>query len=225
MKTFLTLLCNELRIERRSADRILSFIILGFLCAFVISSAITSAFLKSETVLFIFPSLLWIAYIFVSTLAIQRTNDQENENRALEGILLTGVHPSALFFAKVIVSIILTMAGFLITFIGLNIFLNISTLKYFSVLSLIAALTSIGFSSISCLLTFLSQSGRLRGLLLPILVIPLIFPLFFAALELSANLVQNGVFDFSSPWLSLLVSFDLIVITAGCMLFPVLVRG
>jgi ABC-type transport system involved in cytochrome c biogenesis permease component len=64
----------------------------------------------------------------------------------------------------------------------------------------------------------------LKGILLPVLLFPLSFPLFFAAIELSMGLVTGGGLPASSPWLSLLVGLDVLYFVLGLNLIAYVVR-
>jgi len=142
----------------------------------------------------------------------------------MDGLLLTGVPPSVIFLAKNLANYCLILLNFLAVVIFLTIFLNPSYFPSFSPFSLIALLTTFAFSSLSTLLGGISISSRLRHILLPLIMLPLLFPLFFCAIELTSAISQPLKAPLPSVWLLLLIFINLLYLSLGLCLYRHIIR-
>jgi heme exporter protein B len=69
------------------------------------------------------------------------------------------------------------------------------------------------------LLAALTIGSRLRQVLLPLLVLPVMMPLFFAALEMTTGILLSGQIDLSSPWFVLLMLLEVLYFGLGILLY------
>jgi heme exporter protein B len=80
-------------------------------------------------------------------------------------------------------------------------------------------LVTIGFVSVGTLFSAMAINTKLREVLLPILLFPIIIPVIVSAVKLSGEVLDgNSVFAASSS-LKLLASFDIIFVTACAVTF------
>ena len=147
----------------------------------------------------------------------------ERDRGALEGLLLTPVDRSALYFGKLIGNVL---------FIGLT---ELITLPFFVVLfnlpitvlpplAGIVILGTIGFSSIGTLFSAMVIHTRARDVLLPILLFPVIIPVLLAAVKLTAAVLDGTPFVEVNHWFGLLIAFDAIFIGLSFILFDFVVE-
>jgi heme exporter protein B len=115
-------------------------------------------------------------------------------------------------------------AAQLLNIILLSVLLKIWVWDVFLALSAVAFLVVVAYAALSSLLAGIAVQARLKGLLLPLILLPLIFPLFFAALELSSALLIGGSFAWSSFWFKLLLLLDLLYLLLGLNLFEYVVK-
>jgi heme exporter protein B len=82
-------------------------------------------------------------------------------------------------------------------------------------------LADVGFASVGTLVSALTAQTRSRELLLPVLALPLLVPLFIAAVELSGDLVTGRALEevAARGWLAILVTLDVVATTLGALTF------
>ncbi|MCB9029444.1 MAG: heme exporter protein CcmB [Deltaproteobacteria bacterium] len=219
-----TLLHKDLLLEIRSKETVALFATLSLLLTVISAVGIHSSFLNPEEVRKIFPVLIWLIFIFSSTISISKSFEYEIKNNALEGLFLTGISPWTIFISKLLTNIIIVLAVHLLTIILLASFLTTPILESFHHYAILSSLVVIGYCSLSTLLTPISLSSRLKGLLLPLILLPLLFPILFAALELSSQIMLEGSLDLGSLAFTLLLVFDVIYFTAAINLFSFVVH-
>lgn len=219
MKEFLALLRKDCAVELRMKETLSLIIAMSLLMGVIGAVGINGAFISGGTVRVIFPTLFWLSFLFASTLSVSRSFEYEFRDGALLGTLMTGVSPHLVFLSKFIVNVIAGVIGLATTFITLSVLLNVEVLPIIGDFALISILVIVGFVGISTLLIPISFGSKLRGMLLPLLLLPLLFPVLFAGLELSAALFDGIPLDIGSPWVSLLIGFDVIYVTLGMNMF------
>lgn len=162
--------------------------------------------------------LLWLAFIFSGILAFGRAYQLEAENNAFEGLLLVAQHRSAVYAGKVagVVAVMVLLEAVIIPVMAL--LFNLELWSVLAPLALVALLGTIGFSAIGALYGALTMSLRAREVLLPLLVFPVTVPVILGSVQATTQLLTGQRSDLGS-WISLLVAFDVIFLTAGMLVF------
>ena len=165
------------------------------------------------------PAMLWIAFVFAGILGLSRSFALEKEGNAIIGMLLTPTDRSIIYAGKMISNTIFVFIVGIITVLMFILFFNYSFLSTLIPLLPIMFLGSIGFVSVGTLFSAMAINTKLREVLLPILLFPIIIPVIVSAVKLSTQVLDgNSIFDASSS-LKLLVSFDIIFVAACAVTF------
>jgi heme exporter protein B len=161
---------------------------------------------------------LWLALMLSSTLTLAESFQSEQDERALEGLLLLPVAPHALFYAKALANALqLLLLG--VGLIPLMVVLYDAAMpRPFGLLGVIA-LGSAGLSAPGTLYAAMTAQSRARQTLLPLLLFPLVVPVLLSAVKASSLLIQGDPMGQLSSWMLLLVSFDLIYWSLCGLLF------
>lgn len=224
MKKFWALLCKDLVLELRHKETLSLLLCLSLLLSLIVSLALNNVFISSHQAMILFAPMLWIVSVFSATLSIGRSYEFEIENIALESLILSGVEPALVFLSKTLSNMGLTLIAHLLAYFALAAFLDLQIAWNFWHFVMLSLLVLLAYSALATLLAALSISSRMRSMLLPLLLLPLAFPVFFCALELSVNLQDLGRLDFNSFWLSFLLVLDLFYLSCGCLLFRYVIR-
>lgn len=224
MKALFSLIRKDLLIELRTKETIGVNLFLSVVIAVVAALGAQSAFIAGDFVARLFPALLWISFLFAATMAAARSFEPELEYMAIEGYLLTGASPSLIFVSKWISTAVVMMLGQIVNLVALGVLLDVPIFSWFSDLVLVSLLVVLGFAALTTLLGGVSSTSRLKGILLPVILFPLSFPLFFAAIELSMGVVVGDGLAVQSPWFSLLVGLDVVYGVLGLNLIEHVVR-
>ncbi len=219
MKELVLLLKKDLKIEFRTKEVLILQITMALLLSTVCAVGIEGAFLSAANLTSVFPTLLWIVFLFSATLAVSRSYEYEFNNDAIYGLLSTGVSPAAIFLSKLIGNTVIAIIGQFLVLLTLAALTNVVISPYLLELLIITFLVAIGFAATSTLLIPMTVASRLKSMLLPLILLPLLFPILFAGLELTANLFDKGTFDLGSIWVSLALGFDVIYVVLGINLF------
>jgi len=165
------------------------------------------------------PAMLWIAFTFAGILGLSRSFALEKEGNAIIGMLLTPTDRSLIYAGKMISNTIFVFIVGILTVLMFILFFNYEFLSTLIPLIPIVFLGSIGFVAVGTLFSAMAINTRLREVLLPILMFPIIIPVIVSAVKLSGQVLDgNSVFAASSS-LKLLVSFDIIFVTACAVTF------
>ena len=224
MNALLLLIRKEALVELRAQELVVFLGGISLLFALVISIGIESSFLHPSSVLKVYPSLVWLAFLCAATVAVGRAMDYEFRGGALIGLMVGGVSLEAVYLAKVVtLSVILFVvyAGVSVVIGGL---LSVPVFDALSPLLLTALPGILSFAALSLIVSAMTEGGRGRSLLLPILLLPLLVPIFAIGMENShqvftQHVAVNEVSGYTAAWL-----MALLYVLLGTALFPKVVR-
>jgi ABC-type transport system involved in cytochrome c biogenesis permease component len=146
------------------------------------------------------------------------------EGRGFEGLLLAGVTGSQMYVAKVVVITLLFSLNFCVLSGLLAAILDQDIGRVWGALVAVGGAASFALASLVTLLSGIAGTSKLRGVLVPILSLPLLFPVFFAGVEMSADLVTLGSLRQGSVWPVILVAAGSLYALVGVNLFESAIR-
>ncbi|MEO5346003.1 MAG: heme exporter protein CcmB [Magnetococcus sp. YQC-9] len=154
------------------------------------------------------PGLLWATSLFTTLVGLGRVFQAEEEDGAFEGLLLASVPRGVIFFGKWLGNLLLTLlVEFLILPLTMVLF-NVDAWQQIPMILAILTLGTLGLTGLGTLLAAMTRGARSRETLLALLLLPLTAPLLISGVQaVAATLVEDGAI---SPWLKLLVIFDLV---------------
>ena len=146
----------------------------------------------------------------------------EKDRGCLDGLLLAPVDRSAIYFGKVLGNLIFMLLVEAIVLPVYSVLYNINLIN----LGLIGVilLGSLGYVVVGTLLSSMAVQTRTRDVLLPILLFPVVIPVFIAAVKASAGFLQALEMAEIWPWLNLLIVYDLVFIAVAFMVFDYVVE-
>src|SRR6266481_1767053 len=201
---------KEVRTEFRSRELLSSTIV--FVLIVVVLFSFTLDTNSNESRRFA-PGLLWLAFLFASSLMMQPCFLREQNNDTLSALRLSVRDPFAIFLAKLMANtlfLVFTQMVLLPVFAALY---NIPVAGVFPQLMLVMLMGSLGLSVTGTALSAISAQARMRELLLPLLLLPLLTPVLIASTEATAALlVPNPALRWD--WLGFLLAFDVVFLTA-----------
>ncbi len=155
--------------------------------------------------------LLWIVFAFAGALILNRSFARELVNDCLDALVASPVSGAALFFGKCLANITLLVAVELVCLPVFGVFYNVRWTTRFWPLLLVLILGTWGITVVGTMFSALPVNLRLRELMLPTLVYPLLIPGLMSAIQLTTALVAGQPLsgDLLS-WLKLLTAFDII---------------
>ncbi len=160
---------------------------------------------SGERVRQVAPGALWVAFTFSGVLGLNRAFVMEKDRGCLEGLLLAPVDHSAIYFGKMLSTVLFMlvvealMLPVFTAFFGVNLF----DLR----LVLIIVLGTVGFASVGTILSAMTAQTRAREVLLPILLLPVATPVLIAAVKATAGILDGQTMSDIARWLQLLAAF------------------
>src|SRR6201998_2863608 len=204
------LLGKELRTEFRSRELLTTTVV--FILVVVVLFSFTFDPSAGESRRF-GPGLLWLAFLFAASLMLQPCFLREQNNDTLSALRLAVSDPFAVFLSKLCANTLFLLATELVPLPVLSVLYNVPVAAVLPQLALVLFLGSLGLSVTGTTLSAISAQARMRELLLPLLLLPLLTPLLIASTEATAALfAENPALRWD--WLAFLIAFDIIFLTA-----------
>jgi len=170
------------------------------------------------------PSILWVTFTFAAMLALNRAFQLELENQALDGLLVSPISRTSIYWAKLFANCV--FVG-LVECIGLPLFVLFFDVPVGHVLAPLVgviALATIGFVAVGTLFSAMVIRTRFAELMLPVLLLPFMIPPLMGAVQVTARLFAGRPLSEVTGWLRLLAAFDIVFLTLATMLFPTTVN-
>mgnify|MGYP001159654927 FL=1 len=212
-----SLVLKDLLIEIKSKEIISSMI------AFGISVILLFAFsfrASPSQVYFFAPGLLWMIFIFISIILLNRIFNLEMENKSYEILFSSPVDKSAIFLSKCISSLIFLIFSQIIITPIFFLFLQINFPENLLFFLIIIFFVDLGICSIGSIISGSIMKIRSNEILLPILFFPMITPLIISAVKSTDLIFNSHPFVDWKIWFQLILSFSVIFLFSGYLLYP-----
>jgi len=155
--------------------------------------------------------LLWLVFAFAGALIFNRGFARELPNECLDALLSSQLSSPSLLLGKAVTNFVLLLVVEALSLIVFGIFYNMRWWLHFWELAGVFALGTWGISIVGAVFGALTVNLRLRELMLPVLIYPLLIPLLMAAIELTNILLGNGALTADNLlWARVLVVFDIV---------------
>ncbi|HET7505438.1 MAG TPA: heme exporter protein CcmB [Kofleriaceae bacterium] len=212
---------KDLRIELRSREIVYTMVFFGALLVVIYAFA----FPKDERAIRgSVPGMLWVALAFTGTLGLGRAFDRERENDTMRALLLAPVPRLAVFLGKALSTTVLVLAVAVVCTPLLALFLNAPLFKFPLPMILIVVLGAVGLSVTGSVFAATLLKVRSRDVLLPVILYPLLVPLFVAGTSCTAALVAEiPNFDAAWYWIDFLGIYDAAFLVLSIWVFESLV--
>ncbi len=155
--------------------------------------------------------LIWIVFAFAGVLLLNRSFARELPNDCLDALLTAPLPGSALFLGKAAASFTLLLLVELVALPIFAIFYDVRLLDNAWPLVLVALLGTWGLTVVGAAFAALTVNIRLRELMLPLLIYPILMPELLGAMQLTTSLLNGGSLAGDNlTWLKLMFGFNVI---------------
>ncbi len=210
---------KDLTAERRSRELLSAMLVFALLVILSFNFALD---LDPKTRGSVASGVLWVTFIFAGTLGLNRSMATEKDRGCLDGLLLAPIDRSAIYFGKAIANLAFMLIVEAIVFPLYSVLYNVNL--FLPGLLLTVILGSVGYVAVGTLLSSMAVQARTRDMLLPILLFPVALPVLIAAVKASAGYLSGLPLEEITPWLNLLVVYDVIFIAVAFMVFDFVVE-
>ncbi|HSQ25934.1 MAG TPA: heme exporter protein CcmB [Anaerolineales bacterium] len=210
---------KDLAAELRSRELISAMLVFALLVIMIFNFALE---LDAKTRTSVTSGVLWVTFAFAGTLGLNRSMAMEKDRGCLDGLLLAPVDRSSIYFGKMLGNLFFML---IVEAIVLPVYSILYNTNLFNIgLILVTLLGSIGYVSVGTLLSSMAVQTRTRDILLPILLFPVVIPVFIASVKASSGFLNQIEMTEIWPWLNLLIVYDVIFTAIAFMVFDYVVE-
>ena len=170
--------------------------------------------------------LLWLVFAFAGALVLNRSFARELSNDCLDALVSSPVSGAALLIGKTVANFLLLLVVEAMCLPAFGILYDLNWARQPWMLTAVLLLATWGMTIIGTMFSALTVNLRLRELMLPTLIYPMMIPALMAAMRLTTILIGG---DALAPgdwiWLRLLVGFDIIFTSLALALVEVVLLG
>ena len=212
---------KDLRIELRSREILYTMAFFAALLVVIFTFVFPR---KPDVVRAAVPGMLWVTIAFAGTIGLSRAFDRERENDTMRALLLAPVPRLAVFLGKAAAIAVLVLAVAAVATPLLALFLDAPLLANADMIVLVLVLGAIGFAVIGSVFAAVLLRVRSRDVLLPVILYPLLVPLFVAGTKSTGVLVSEVPdLDIAWYWIRFLGIYDAVFLVLSLWVFESLV--
>jgi heme exporter protein B len=222
LRQTLTITAKDLRRELRSREVTTTTV---FFSVVVMLVFVFSFYRNARTASLIFPGILWVSILFTSTLSLTRSFADERDSGCLRALALIPGTSTSLYFGKLLTNLVY-IAAFELALVPLLVF-SFEIPFFTRPLAHLGALTAgtLGIASVGTFLSAMLVHHRLRDILLPLILYPLLVPVLIASVKATQLTVSGQDLEIAYSWIRMLLGVDALVILGAPMLFGDVLRA
>jgi heme exporter protein B len=204
------LLAKELRTEFRTRELLNTTIVFVLMILVLFSFTFDPTAAESRR---FGPGLLWLALLFAGALMLPPSFTREQANETLAALRLAPIDPMAILLGKVLANFLFLMLTETVLLPIFAVLYDVRLAPVLGRLLLVFVLGTLGLTTTGTVFSAVASQARMRELLLPLLLLPVLTPVLIAGTEATAGLLADPP-DLPRLWLLLLVAFDVVFLTA-----------
>ncbi|MEZ4367292.1 MAG: heme exporter protein CcmB [Kofleriaceae bacterium] len=208
---------KDLRVERRSREVVATMAFFAALLVIVMAIGFDHErrFARTAT-----PGLLWAAIAFAGTIGLGRAFDREREGDTMRALLLSPASRLGIFLGKAATIAILVFGVAAVCAPLTGLLLSVDLFVHPGYLAATLALGAIGVAVVGTVFAASLLKVRARDVLLPIVLYPLLIPLFVAGNRATGALLADPAqLDVARYWLGFLAVYDAVFLVVSLWLF------
>jgi len=211
-----TIFRKDLLIELRTKDSINAMVFFGIVMLVIFNFALES---MRDSIRSAVPGVLWAAFAFSGTLGLNRMFAAEKENSCLQGLLMIPVDRGIIYLGKMLAAAAFMMLTEVVIFTFSLVFFNLTVWREIPYLVLVCFVGTLGFTAVGALLSAISVNTRMREVLLPLILFPVVLPILINAVEATAIILNTIDYRALQLPLTIMTVFTIVFLTLAYLLF------
>jgi len=207
-------LAKELRLEFRTRELLNATIVFALVVVVLFSFSFEPTSAESRR---LGPGLLWVAFLFSGSLMLHPSLGREQVNQTLDALRMAPISSFAIVLGKTLANFLFLCAAEAVLVPVFAVLYNVSLVGVWGRLTLVIVLGTVGLSVTGTVFSAIAAHARMRELLLPLLLLPILTPLLIAAVEATGSLFAVQA-TLERTWLAFLAGFDIVFLTASWLL-------
>ena len=221
LKAFWRLVVKDVVSEFRLGRSWPGMLLLGLVLVLLLEMQVDlGAYEKQQVV----SGLLWLDVFFAGTLMVERSFAGEREEGCWRSLLLYPISPTAIFFAKVTVTVLALVLLECVLVPAFIVFSSIPLLLHPLSFVTVALLANLGYASVGVVISALTAQLSHGRSLLPILLLPLMTPVLMSAAAATRFLIAADLDEHCWRWVQLLGCFAVLFTTLGAVVFEFVIE-
>ncbi len=212
---------KDMVVEYRTRERVVTMFVFSLIVMVIFNFAFNTG---SNVVQRVVPGMIWVAFAFAGMLSASRSFAPEKDRGTFDGLLLAPIDRGSIFLGKLLGNITLIGLVQLAVLPLYVLFFNMTILPYLSKLLVVFFLGTVGFSSVATLFAAVAVNTRMRDVMLPVLLLPVVSPVLIALVETTRTTFEGGDWQDMANWIRLLSVFTVVFLVASVMLFEYIVE-
>ena len=208
---------KDLRAEWRAREVFVTMVAFSVVAVLIFGMAFDLRVPRPELVA---PGVFWATILFTGTLGLNRSFGAEADRQSLPGLLLAPMDRSAIYFGKLLASLLFMIAVELFLLPVVLVIFDTNLIRPWILAATL--LGTVGYVAVGTLFAALAANVRARESMLPILLLPVMIPVFTAGLALSNAVVDGREFADYQHWLMILLIYDLIFASIAFLVFDLI---
>jgi len=216
LKIIFILVAKDFVTERRTNQMLSTMAVFALLILVVFNFTLNMGFSQKHSLA---AGLLWIALTFASTLGFNQLYAPELEHGNIQAIRLLPIDKSLVYVSKVFSSFLFLLVIELVVVPLFGIFFNLDLMSKILPLALTCFLGTFGLCSAGSIIAALALTTRMREVLLPILLFPILVPLIIGAVESTSEILNSVDAEYINNWVKLIIGFDVVIFVGAYLTY------
>jgi heme exporter protein B len=212
---------KDLRVELRTREIVYTMAFFAAMIVLIFSFAFVR---EGEAIGEVASGILWVAIAFAGTLGLGRAFAREREGDTMRGLLLAPADRASIFLGKAVgvALFILLVAVVTVPLVGL--LFGAPVLAHPLELGALLVLATIGFAVVGSVFAAMLLKTRMREVLLPVILYPIVVPALIAGTKGTAALFEaTPALPVAHFWIKFLLVFDALFVAVSLWAFESLV--
>jgi len=207
---------KDLLVELRTKDSLNAMLFFGIVVLVIFNFALESV---RDSIRLAAPGVLWVSFAFSGTLGLNRMFAAEKENSCLQAMLILPIDRGVIYLGKMLAATIFMLITEAVVFVFSLVFFNLTVWREIPYLILVFVVGTLGFTAVGTLLSAISVNTKMREVLLPLILFPVVLPILVNAVE-ATSIILNTI-DYSALKLPLTIMsvFTVVFATLSYLLF------
>lgn len=223
LRQTITIATKDLRSEIRTKESLNAAISFAIVILVLFSFAMDPS---SDQIKEMSGGLLWLVFAFAGALILNRSFARELSNDCLDALVSSPIPGAALFLGKALANFVLLLVVEVVSLPIFGILYNMDWMRQQAGLAAVLILATWGITVIGTMFSALTVNLRMRELMLPTLIYPMMIPALMAAMRLTTLLIGGESIPAEDwIWVRLLIGFDIIFTSLAVALVEVVLVG
>lgn len=207
---------KDLLLELRARTAVLSSFVFAALVLVIFNFARDPTAVPTSVLA---PSILWVTFTFAAMLGMNRGFEVEIHTRAIDGLVLSPIDRSSIYFGKFLSNFAFVTLVQAVTLPLFGLFFNVNILDPLLPLIGVMVLAGVAFVAVGTLFSAMTVRTRFAQLMLPVLLLPFAVPPITAAVQMTQHIFSGHPLSEAIGWVRLLAAYDVAFLVLGMLLF------